>query len=375
MLTPGISATRGLQRPAATPLPVASSSLSRSPRRRRSLRPRNEPRPPSAFADDPASLLSSLVDGVLVSAVVGGILLSALPLYSETAGRAAKRRAGSRRALAVRGAEEAKALSSSSPPKNSSSSSSSSRTERELDEAEADLEEEAGLKWGLATVVACLPLVGFTAWAFCAVDEAAAAAASSSSSASSSPSSSRAPLYWAFAGIYALASLRHGLSLDAGAVAVALACAAHVQVERAASSSSFALGKDEREETGEEEDFFELFGRKTPAQTAAERASKAAARAAGAAADSAAAVARAVRAGVSDDQDDEEFGGGGGGDRSRGGGDGRGALPADTRRRAPTKEDLSDRRYDTELLRSFDERLKEREAERREEEEGEWKRR
>jgi hypothetical protein len=374
MLTPGISATRGLQRPAATPLPVASSSLSRSPRRRRSLRPRNEPRPPSAFADDPASLLSSLIDGVLVSAVVGGILLSALPLYSETAGRAAKRRAGSRRALAVRGAEEAKALSSSSPPKNSSSSSSSFRTERELDEAEADLEEEAGLKWGLATVVACLPLVGFTAWAFCAVDEAAAAAASSSSSASSSPSSSRAPLYWAFAGIYALASLRHGLSLEAGAVAVALACAAHVQVERAA-SSSFALGKDEREESGEEEDFFELFGRKTPAQTAAERASKAAARAAGAAADSAAAVARAVRAGVSDDQDDEEFGGGGGGDRSRGGGDGRGALPADTRRRAPTKEDLSDRRYDTELLRSFDERLKEREAERREEEEGEWKRR
>ena len=346
MLTLSFSAARGLQRPAVTPLPVTSSpppSLSRSLPRRRS---RPQPRPPSAsFGDDPASLVSNLLDGVLVSAVVGGILLSALPLYSESAGRAARRRAGSKSALAVRGAEDARA-----------ESSSSRRTEREIFEAEADLEEEEGLKWGLATVVACLPLVGFTAWAFIAVDEAA-----TSSSSSSSLSSSRAPLYWAFAGIYALASLRHGLSLDAGAVAVALACAAHVQVERA--SSSFALEKVK--ENGEGEDFDELFGRKTPAQTAAERATKAAARAAGAAADSAAAVARAVRAGLSEGEEGENEGESS--ESGESGGNNRKALPADTRRRVPTKEDLADRRYDRDLLRSFDERLREREVERREE--------
>ena len=308
-------------------------------------------------------------------------MISALPLFSESAGRAARRRASSRRALAVRGAEREKAEKSSSSSSSSSSPSSSSRrTEEELYEVEADLEEEEGLKWGLATVVACLPLVGFTAWAFAAVDEAASAASSSSSS--SSPSSSRAPLYWAFAGIYALASLRHGLSLDAGSVAVALACAAHVQVERAASSSHSALSSSSSSPSSsglssprfgkaadEEEGLEELFGRKrsriSPAQQAAERASRTAARAAGAAADSAAAVARAVRAGLSEEEQEEREGEENGGGEDIGGGDRR-ALPADTRRRAPTKEDLADRRYDRDLLRSFDERLKEREAERRE---------
>lgn len=346
MLAPSCSAARALQRPGAPPpfssassSPFSSSSLSRSPRRR--LRPR--PRPPSAFADDPASLLSNLVDGVLVSAVVGGILLSALPLYSESAGRAAKRRARSKRALAARSAEEEKALLSSSK--------SSSRTEKKLFEAEAELEEEEGLKWGLATFVACLPLVGFTAWAFAAVAEAASNASSSSS---------RAPLYWAFAGIYALASLRHGLSLDAESVAVALACAAHVQVERA--SSTFALGSSSSSLFGrekydeEEEDFEELFGRKTPAQAAAEKTARAAARAAGAAADSAAAVARAVRVGLEEEEEGEVAENGN-----------RRALPADTRRRAPTREELADRKYDKDLLRSFDERLRERETERKEE--------
>ena len=142
---------------------------------------------------------------------------------------------------------------------------------------------------------------------------------------------------------------------------MALACAAHVQVERAAASSSrsglltFGEAADE-----EQEDFEELFGRKTPAQEAAERASRTAARAAGVAADSAAAVARAVRAGLSEEEEEEE-----GGDEEGGSSDRRALLPADTRRRAPTKEDLADRRYDRDLLRSFDERLREREAERR----------
>ena len=76
-------------------------------------------------------------------------------------------------------------------------------------------------------------------------------------------------------------------------------------------------------------------------------------------------VARAVRAGLSEEEQEEREGEENGGGEDIGGGDRR-ALPADTRRRAPTKEDLADRRYDRDLLRSFDERLKEREAERRE---------
>jgi hypothetical protein len=134
-----------------------------------------------------------------------------------------------------------------------------------------------------------------------------------------------------------------------------------VQVERA--SSSFALGSSSSflREGEEKEDFEELFGRNTPAQQAAERASKGAARAAGVAADSAAAVARAVRSGLEEEEEEEFEEGSGDGERRK-------ALPADTRRRAPTKEDLADRRYDRDLLRSFDERLRERELERKEEE-------
>lgn len=280
-------------------------------------------------------------------------------MFSESAGRAASKRAAARRSSALERAEREKSN------RDNNDNKSKARTDEEVFEAEADLEEEEGFKWGLATAVACLPLVGFTAWAFAAVDEAANASSSSSSSPSSSSATSRAPLYWAFAGIYALASLRHGLSLDAGAVAVALACAAHVQVERLSSGgidSGLASLSSSSSKEGEEEDFEVLFGRKkrksTPAKEAAEATSRAAARAAGVAAESAAAVARAVKAGLEDDDDDNNESDNGDGvvDRK--------ALPADTRRRPPSKEDVEDRKYDADLLRTFDERLAERERER-----------
>lgn len=97
------------------------------PTRRR----RHAPAAPAAFLNDPSL---SLVDGLLAAGVVAGLALSAAPLITGASARrvAARRDAADAARAAGRGAE-----------------------------ADAE-EEEADVKWGVMSVVACVPLLNWT---------------------------------------------------------------------------------------------------------------------------------------------------------------------------------------------------------------------
>lgn len=161
----------------------------------------------------------------------------------------------------------------------------------------------------------------------------------------------RAPLYWAFAALYAAPALTHGggLSLDGAAVAAAAACALHVQVEKAARTSTARVRLPPGGLVG-----------------AARVVGGAAVDAASTAAGAAGAVGRAAREGLGD-------GSGGSGSASdendpyafdpADAAAGRAALPADVRRRVDDLEAELARSaaLDAELLAAFDDRLKEKE--------------
>lgn len=252
--------------------PAPNAPAARRPRAR--CPARRAPTPAASLLSDSAPL-SSLLDGLLAAGVVGGVALSALPLLTG----ASERRVGAARA----GRPAAPAAD---------------------DAAQDRDDEDEDLQWGVASVVACIPVLGWTAWVFAALND-----------------PKRAPLYYAFAALYAAAALKHGISLDASGLLAAAACGAHMQVERAARVEALRL---------------------PPPGLAAARAVKTVARGtADAAVSVAGAVEEAVREGL-------EGGGGGGGESD--GADASRALPGD---------DRAD--YDAALLRSFDERLRERE--------------
>jgi len=235
--------------------------------------PARRPPPPSLSLLSDGAPLSSLLDGLLAVGVVGGVALSALPLLTG----ASERRVGAERETRAAAADAADFR---------------------------DDDDEEDLQWGVASVVACIPLLGWTAWIFAGLNDA-----------------KRAPLYYAFAALYAVAAAKHGLQLDAGALAVAAACGVHMQVERAARVEAVRL---------------------PPPGPAAARAVRTVARGA---ADAAAGVAGAVEEAVREGLEEGDGEGGGDGDAAR-------FLPAG---------DAPD--YDAALLRSFDERLRERERE------------
>jgi len=160
----------------------------------------------------------------------------------------------------------------------------------------------------------------------------------------------RAPVYWLFAALYAAPALHAGLSVDALSLAATAACAAHLQLERAARTSPTAR--------------LRLPPEVTSLGSAARAAGRGAAGAAGVAADAAGAVGRAVKGGLED---------GGGGGSENGGVDfgfdpadaaaGRAALPPDMRRRVVELETELEQSaaVDRGLLAAFDERLRQKE--------------
>ena len=162
----------------------------------------------------------------------------------------------------------------------------------------------------------------------------------------------RAPVYWLFAALYAAPALHAGLSVDALSLAATAACAAHLQLERAARTSPTAR--------------LRLPPEVTSLGSATRAAGRGAAGAAGVAADAAGAVGRAVKGGLED---------GGGGGSENGGVDfgfdpadaaaGRAALPPDMRRRVVELETELEQSaaVDRGLLAAFDERLRQTEEE------------
>ncbi|KAK9828117.1 hypothetical protein WJX81_006542 [Elliptochloris bilobata] len=89
-----------------------------------------------------------------------------------------------------------------------------------------ELEELEGeeVKWGVMTVISFIPLFNWLAWVFAAFDD-----------------PQRARLYYLFAAVYAVPSLRNGFTLDSFSIACLLLGIVHVQVERVAQTEAVGL--------------------------------------------------------------------------------------------------------------------------------------
>lgn len=117
--------------------------------------------------------------------------------------------------------------------------------------ADDDDDDDSGLRWGVAGVVAALPLFGFLAWLLPAMLPPPAAASppgaalevpgSNPSGFGESGAGGGAQKYLAFALLYFVAFASRGFNpSDAGVWGVTAACAAHLQLERMASAAAAA---------------------------------------------------------------------------------------------------------------------------------------
>ena len=98
-----------------------------------------------------------------------------------------------------------------------------------VDSLDSD-DDDSGLRWGVAGAVSCLPLFGFAAWFLPAMG---GEVAGSSRDPDDAARAKKAQRYLRWAALYGIAYAARGFDpADPGTWAVAVACAAHVQLER-----------------------------------------------------------------------------------------------------------------------------------------------
>lgn len=114
--------------------------------------------------------------------------------------------------------------------------------DRDLPKPAAAHDDDRGLRWGVAGFVSCLPLFGFVAWFLPAMGGEVAGSGSSSDQ----MKAQNTQRYLACAALYGVANVSRGFDVqDWRTWAIAIACAFHLQLERAAFES------ETREETRE----------------------------------------------------------------------------------------------------------------------------
>jgi|AntAceMinimDraft_1070359.scaffolds.fasta_scaffold56925_1 hypothetical protein len=108
--------------------------------------------------------------------------------------------------------------------------------------ADAADDDDSGLRWGVAGVVAALPLFGFLAWLLPAMLPPPESQAGEVEVPGSSPSGDGIThKYFAFSLLYLVAFASHGFNpSDGGVWGITAACAAHLQLERLAAAAARA---------------------------------------------------------------------------------------------------------------------------------------